>query len=427
MRTIWFVTFAVLAVFWAAPLPIAAQQPAAGDAQAAWDSMYQQWRDLLTSLRDLQNKYKLAKPEERKAIENDFNNKVAQAQALLPKLTAAGEAAYVVDPAKQQPIGDFLGAMALQQLQRDSYEEAFRLAKLLIDHKHPNKELFRIGGRAAFEISDYDQAEKLLTLAKENNMIEVESQLKEIPKEREYWEKELAIRQAEDKPDDDPMALPRVLIKTNKGDIVVELFENEAPNTVANFISLVEAKKYDNTVFHRVLPGFMAQGGDPQGDGTGGPGYTIPCECYQDNFRRHFRGSLSMAHAGRDTGGSQFFLTFRPTRHLDRHKDPTTDKETGHTVFGRVIEGLEVLAELQRRDPQEPNPPKPDKIISATVLRKRNHEYKPIKVGEQPAGETQPGKKDDAKKEDVEKDDVKNGGAKNDDPGEAKKSPADQK
>jgi len=114
----------------------------------------------------------------------------------------------------------------------------------------------------------------------------------------------------------------------------------------------------------------MAQGGCPDGTGSGGPGYNIPCECHQDNYRRHFRGSLSMAHAGRDTGGSQFFLTFKRTAHLDGR----------HTVFGRVVEGLDVLAALQRRNPQQGGQPEPDRIVKAEVVRKRDHEYKPTKV-----------------------------------------------
>ncbi len=178
------------------------------------------------------------------------------------------------------------------------------------------------------------------------------------------------MRQDEAKADD----LPRVEIKTSKGTIVVELFENEAPNTVANFVSLVEKGFYNGTPFHRVLPDFMAQGGDPTGSGSGGPGHTIKCECYEENHRVHFRGSMSMAHAGKDTGGSQFFLTFRPTSHLNAK----------HTVFGRIIEGMDVLAKIQRRDPGDANAPQPDKIVEAKVLRKRKHEYKP---------ETQPEKK----------------------------------
>ena len=143
------------------------------------------------------------------------------------------------------------------------------------------------------------------------------------------------------------------------------------PGTVGNFISLVERAFYDDLTFHRVLPGFMAQGGCPVGDGSGDPGYKIYCELDKDNYRKHFRGSLSMAHAGRDTGGSQFFLTFLPTPFLNGK----------HTVFGRVIEGLDVLAKIQRRDPSSTEPlPEPDRIIKAVVVRKRDHEYAPKKV-----------------------------------------------
>ena len=111
--------------------------------------------------------------------------------------------------------------------------------------------------------------------------------------------------------------------------------------------------------FHRVLPFFMAQGGDPTGTGSGGPGYCIKCECRQPNARMHFRGSLSMAHAGPNTGGSQFFLTFVPTGFLNKR----------HTVFGRVIDGMDVLSEIQRIDPEDQNLPAPDKIIEAKILR----------------------------------------------------------
>jgi cyclophilin family peptidyl-prolyl cis-trans isomerase len=118
----------------------------------------------------------------------------------------------------------------------------------------------------------------------------------------------------------------------------------------------------------------MAQGGCPNGNGTGDPGYHIRCECDREDHRLHFRGSLSMAHSGRrDTGGCQFFITFRPKRGLDGK----------YTVFGRVVRGIEVLARLQRRDPPDPineqfvKAPKADVILEARVLRKRNHPYDP--------------------------------------------------
>jgi cyclophilin family peptidyl-prolyl cis-trans isomerase len=161
-----------------------------------------------------------------------------------------------------------------------------------------------------------------------------------------------------------------VTITTSKGDIVVELFEDEAPNTVANFISLVEKGFYNGTPFHRVIGGFMAQGGDPTGTGSGGPGHVIDCECELPGARKHFLGTLSMAHAGKNTGGSQFFLTFRPTEHLDGK----------HTVFGRVIQGFDVLPKLTRTQSNEGQPIpglEPDTIVKAKVLRKRDHAYEP--------------------------------------------------
>ena len=161
---------------------------------------------------------------------------------------------------------------------------------------------------------------------------------------------------------------PLVLMRTTKGDVVIELFEDQAPNTVANFVYLVEKGFYNGLKFHRVLDGFMAQGGCPKGDGTGGPGYAIACECYRPDYVHHQRGSLSMAHAGRDTGGSQFFLTFKATSFLDGK----------HTVFGQVVQGMEIVDKFQRIDPEKPNPyVQPDKIIEARVLRKRNHPYVP--------------------------------------------------
>jgi peptidyl-prolyl cis-trans isomerase A (cyclophilin A)/peptidyl-prolyl cis-trans isomerase B (cyclophilin B) len=116
-------------------------------------------------------------------------------------------------------------------------------------------------------------------------------------------------------------------ISTSKGDIWIKLYPEEAPNTVANFAHLGNSGFYDNLTFHRVIPGFMAQGGCPTGTGTGGPDWAIKCET-ASNTSLHRRGTLSMAHAGPDTGGSQFFITFVPTPHLDGV----------HTVFGAIEE-----------------------------------------------------------------------------------------
>ena len=114
-------------------------------------------------------------------------------------------------------------------------------------------------------------------------------------------------------------------ISTSKGDIWIKLFPDETPNTVANFAHLAQSGFYNNLSFHRVIPGFMAQGGCPHGTGTGGPDWAIPCETSK-NRSIHERGVISMAHAGKDTGGSQFFITFVATPHLDGV----------HTVFGAI-------------------------------------------------------------------------------------------
>ncbi len=131
------------------------------------------------------------------------------------------------------------------------------------------------------------------------------------------------------------------IIHTEKGDMKIEFYTEDAPKTVENFITLIEKGFYDGLSFHRVLPDFVIQGGCPQGTGTGNAGYRIKCELTGGN-QFHDRGVLSMAHAGRDTGSSQFFICHsrRNTAHLDRV----------HTCFGRVIEGLEVIDLIRQGD-----------------------------------------------------------------------------
>ncbi|MDO5851547.1 MAG: peptidylprolyl isomerase [Methanobacteriaceae archaeon] len=133
--------------------------------------------------------------------------------------------------------------------------------------------------------------------------------------------------------------MKKAIIKTDKGDIELELFPNEAPNTVKNFEDLANKGFYDGLTFHRVIPDFVIQGGCPKGNGTGGPGYTIKCET-EGNPHKHGTGALSMAHAGKDTGGSQFFITHSPQPHLDGV----------HTVFGKVIKGMDVVNKIKPGD-----------------------------------------------------------------------------
>ncbi|UOQ42657.1 peptidylprolyl isomerase [Halobacillus salinarum] len=119
----------------------------------------------------------------------------------------------------------------------------------------------------------------------------------------------------------------------------IELYDEAAPNTVANFEKLANSEFYDGLTFHRVIPDFVIQGGCPKGNGTGGPGYTIKCET-EGNPHKHERGTLSMAHAGKDTGGSQFFVCHSPQPHLDGR----------HTVFGKVTDGVEIVDRVSPGD-----------------------------------------------------------------------------
>jgi cyclophilin family peptidyl-prolyl cis-trans isomerase len=335
-------------------------------------------KTILAKLAELKVKYQSASDEQRAGIQAEWKEYLAKGDKIGPPLMAAAEKAFADAPNADPQISDFLVTVLTRQAQRDNYEPAARIGKLLMDHKYYEKQVPLLAGLSALMTADYESAERyLMKAAERRDALQVGVQpldkivelfMQDPESFKKNWAKEQVIREDEAKTDN----LPRVLLKTTKGDIELELFENEAPNTVANFISLVESGLYKDTPFHRVLPGFMVQGGDPKGNGTGGPGYSIACECYKPNARLHFRGTLSMAHAGRDTGGSQFFLTFVPTIHLNGK----------HTAFGRVIGGMDVLAKLQRRDPEKDTDVRPDKILDAKVIRKRSHEYKPEKMPE---------------------------------------------
>jgi len=154
------------------------------------------------------------------------------------------------------------------------------------------------------------------------------------------------------------MTNPTVLLRTTQGDIRAEIFLDRAPKTAENFLKLVRQGFYDGLSFHRVIPGFMIQGGCPKGDGTGGPGYTIPDE-FRPDLKHEGPGVLSMANAGPNTGGSQFFITLAPTPWLDNR----------HAVFGRVRSGQAVvdkIAAVPRGSDDRPRTPV--RIVQATVV-----------------------------------------------------------
>ncbi len=290
------------------------------------------------------------------------------------RLVEAALAEYKSDPANKTAIADMLWRILERNAKEDRFEGMLPVAQTLIANNYPQEKLKIVAALIAFADCDLEALKPLLIELISTGLASplMQSLQQDMSKFEMKWQAELAAREQ----DAQGEPLPRVMLHTTKGDMEIELFENQAPETVANFISLVESNFYDGQTFHRVLENFMAQTGCPTGDGTGGPGYTIYNEANKPGARGFFRGTVGLALAqDPNSGGSQFFISFLPTYQLN----------DGFTAFGRVVSGIEVLGNLARIDPDKPkeeDEPKaiPDEIISIEVLSKRAHEYKPNKV-----------------------------------------------
>jgi len=385
-------TLAVLFLF-CVSAGTATGQPTAVEAKQAFDQLQKQWVDLTMQLRQKHRQQKTSPASEQGPLGEEIQKLRGQSEAMVGQIVAAGLDVYRADPNSYPLVNKTLVAIAGFYVTGDDrgdggdqYEKALPIINSMLAAGAGKESpiLWLWGGVCAYQTNDYDLARKYFNAAHDAGLLSgpppsngpndprsriwdlAEKSIETLTANQADWEKEKEIRAAEAEADD----LPRVKFQTSGGEVVIELFENEAPQAVANFITLVKRGYYDGIVFHRVLPSFMAQGGDPTGTGKGGPGYSIRCECHQSGYRKHFRGSMSMAHAGRDTGGSQFFLTFVSTSYLNGR----------HTVFGRVIEGMDVASSIKRRNPD--GPVAPDKIIKATVLRDRGHAYEFEKLPE---------------------------------------------
>lgn len=357
------------------PLPALAQAPVETPAVAPmgdtdqFEQLLGEWKEIIAELRKIQQKYRVAPEDQLTQLRKDYEQTLAKGMELLPKIESAAIARFNANKEDKDATA-FLYKVAMDAVERDDYPKAYKLLHVLQEGGYDERTLIAPMVIAAFGTEHFNEAVDLYSKAQKEKLPVTDraSQAAYMAKMvQDKWAREQEIRQKEAEAND----LPRVKLTTTQGDMVIELYENEAPETVGNFISLVEKKFYDGLTFHRVLPHFMAQGGDPKGDGTGGPGYNIYCEAYNDDARHHFSGTLSMAKGSqKNTGGSQFFLTFQATPHLDDI----------HTVFGRVIEGKEVLPKITRRDPEANDAPQPDRILKAEVIRKRDHVYEPHKV-----------------------------------------------
>ena len=282
---------------------------------------------------------------------------------------------FVADPSGNEPLGKFLWKLLGLNSEDSRFEGTLEMAMALEDQKVTDENAAEIIALSAVAENKFEFAkpwiEKHFAESKKPRPIlgAFHDNIEGLNKD---WADEQKVREEDAKGE----PLPQVRILTTKGEMIVELYENQAPGAVGNFIHLVEQGFYDGLQFHRVLEHFMAQTGCPDGDGTGGPGYSIYGEAKNDNARKFFRGTLGMALSGGnpDSGGSQFFICFMPTYNLNGE----------YTAFGRIVSGIEVLGCITKHDPDAKKeegaiPPRLDEIIEAKVIRKRNHEYKPNK------------------------------------------------
>lgn len=348
----------------AAPAHEAAPEPNA-DAAAATARFHEleaEWKTLMSSLLEMQKIYPSTRGRQRASIVRNYGIAITTRGIELEQaMLVAAREAYAAAPNQDAEIGEFLFAVVTEAVDSKQLVGVPEVAAVLAEGGYDSPEIVSLAAQTAFWADQWDDAERFFRLAVERGELDEAS--------ADDYLVEIALRREEAERDD----LPQIKLKTNYGEIVIELFEDQAPNTVANFISLAESGFYNEKIFHRVekqtngsLEVSLLQGGCPVGDGTGGPPYTIACECVREDHRNHFRGSVSMARTeDLDSAGSQFFICRSPLSHLDG----------AYAVFGRVISGMPIADAMPIRNPKSPTNLPTLKITTAEVLRKRDHDY----------------------------------------------------
>ena len=344
--------------------------------QAAFD----RFRDAAVELNQVQLKFHLTtnlSDEFKKNITDQWQAAVHQGQIAKEEWLKVAAETFNSDPEKYSQIGDTLCSMMLSDVELDRLDGWLEAAKAVVNSKKFESEEVLLGAcLIAYSNADFEFTEECL---KRSEAIPSGSDKKprfinDVNRAREKWEREVEIRKKEAEKNDNP----RVEFLTTKGRMVLELYEDSAPESVKSFIYLVERGFYDRKSFFRVEKHLVAQTGCEQGDGTGDAGYRIVRESELPGHRDHFRGSVAIA-LGTDksgnimpeTGSSQIYFCFLPMSQLDG----------SYTVFGRVIEGQETMNHLRLLNLADPEQKKagkaPDFVVSAKVLRKRSTEYKP--------------------------------------------------
>lgn len=360
--------------------PVAEPEPLSEEAQELikqFEEKQQTWAETLAEMRAIQIRYSNGADRSRQSLQR-FHELRDRSRGEMRELFDVGVQLFELRDDYFEAASVLATALDYRR-ENSIYEDSFQAAKLLIEAGATMPYLYLMAARAAFVEGHFDEVmplyETFVEVEGPDKLEKVDQQIVNIldfyP---QWWEEELQ-RRAEDAQAGD---LPRVLLETTRGPVLLELFEDQAPNTVANFIRLVEEGYYDETEFYQVIDDLMAMGGDPRGDGSGTSGRFIPDEHDHPQRRRIFRGSLFMAKMslpGEDAGfapdsaSSQFIIALMPI----------IPKDPSQTVFGRVIQGMDVVGSFQRIDPQEKKEEQiqlpPDRILTARVVRKRDHDY----------------------------------------------------
>jgi cyclophilin family peptidyl-prolyl cis-trans isomerase len=336
------------------------------DALQEWKTLNERRKALRGRLADLRSEFTVSSRVRKLEIKKEFERLVDEWKAEVePKMVKLALAKLKADPDSEL-------ASRLAEKHPDQ-QRVVAVTEQLIKAGKDRGPVLRLAGAAHFNVNRFQRSVELLEKARDKNARLADPTVIDVARDYvKLWQKEQELRKNEQAAGMPKTRLPQVQIETVQGNVVVELFENEAPNTVANFVNLVEKKFYDGQRFYNSLPLTSIEAGDPStkakynkklGYGFGGPGYTIKTEATEANARMHFGGSLSMISYGKDTEGSQFAILRAPRPEWN----PSAGGLGGQTVFGRVVKGMDVVDKLESGD----------KIVKMTVLHKRPHPYTP--------------------------------------------------
>jgi cyclophilin family peptidyl-prolyl cis-trans isomerase len=348
--------------------PAADRSASATGAVEQFDALRAQWAKFSLDLDKARYRVNNCPPEQKNEAVLAYDTLLEQGNELLRQFSAASVAAYEADPTNTE-AERYLQTMIEHTLAADRYEDVLRMTQAVIAHGKPDAKLYEQAALASLEIGDLDAAERMFAECEKLGALSDDAKQKRetIPEWREKLAREAKLREAEAQADN----LPRVTLVTTKGDIVLELYEDQAPNTVANFVALAERKFYNGLEFFRVENGFAAVAGCPLNRGTGGPGHEIVCETDRDDRRPALRGTISMVNAGRGRCGSPFFIALASSG--------VRNSEAGNPVFGRVIAGMDVVERLRRVDPDTTSKDFPrERVLDTRIERRRDHEYLPV-------------------------------------------------